>query len=76
MQGRPPLSALPSDIDDYIVEEEVSRDAPDAHQEKTALSTETRDRLRQMLPFLEKDIADLVCNAGPLLDLFCLLQEN
>jgi hypothetical protein len=70
VQGSSFLSAFPFNIKDYIEEEKISCSIPNAHQEEHVLSAATRDQLQLMLPYLERDIADLVCNARPLLDIF------
>ena len=62
------------DIKDYIEEGEISCSAPDTHQEEHVLSATTKDRLQLMLPNLERDIADLVCNARPLMDIFLAIK--
>jgi hypothetical protein len=74
VQGSSFLSAFPFDIKDYIEEGKRSCSIPDAHQEEHVLSATTRDRLQLMLPYLERDIADLVCNARPLLDIFLAIK--
>ena len=38
------------------------------------MSAAIRDRLQLLLPYLEKDIANLVCNARPLHDIFLAIR--
>ena len=40
------------------------------------MSAAVKDQLQLMLPHLEKDIADLVCNATPLYDIFLAIREE
>jgi hypothetical protein len=67
-------SVFPFDIKDYIVEGEVNCSVLDTCQEENTLSAETRDQLQLMLPYLERDIADLVYDARPLLDIFVTIR--
>jgi hypothetical protein len=69
-----PPSLFSFNIRDYIEEGKVSSSAPEAHREEFVLSVATRDRLQLMLPYLEKDIVDLVRNAKPLLDIFLAIN--
>ena len=73
-RGSPSLNVFPFDIKDYIEVGEISHSTPDTHQEEHILSAATKDRLRLMLPHLERDITDLVCNARPLLDMFLTVR--
>ena len=59
---------------DYIEEGEISCSVPDAHQAEHILLAATKDQLQLMLPHLERDIADLVYNARPLLDIFLAIK--
>lgn len=70
------MSIFSFDIGDYIEEGEVNSSVPKTHQEGTILSASTRDQLKSMLPHLEKDIANLVCNAKPLQDIFSAIKEE
>ena len=76
LQAQSPLppSLFSFNIGDYIEEGKVSSFAPKADLEETALSAATREQLQLMLPHLEKDIADLVCNAKPLQDIFLAIK--
>ena len=69
VQGPSSLSVFPFDINNYIEVGEISCSISDPLQEHV-LSAATRDRLQSMLPYLKRDIADLVCNSRPLLDIF------
>lgn len=40
------------------------------------MSAIVKDQLQQKLPYLDKDIADLVCNATPLYDVFLVIREE
>ena len=70
------MSVFSFNIKDYIEEGEVSSSASKIHQEGHVLSAKIRDRLQLMLPHLEKDIADLACNAKPLYDIFLAIREE
>ena len=72
--GSSSLNVFPFDIKDYIEEVEISCFAPDTTQEEHVLSAATKDRLQLMPPYLERYIADLVCNARPLLDIFLAIK--
>ena len=74
VQGPSSLSVFPFDINDYIEEGEISCSVPDAHQAEHILLAATKDQLQLMLPHLERDIADLVCNVRPLLDIFLAIK--
>jgi len=74
VQGSPSLKVFPFDIKDYIEEGEISCSTPDTHQQEHVLSAVIKDRLQLMLPYLERDIADLVSNARPLLDIFLAIK--
>ena len=40
------------------------------------MSAIVKDQLQLNLPYLEKDIVDLVCNATPLYDVFSVIREE
>lgn len=54
----------------------MSSSASKVHQGEPAMSATVKDQLQLMLPHLEKDIADLVCNATPLYDMFLVIREE
>jgi len=60
-------------LEEYIDEDEVSSSAISS---KEALSEETRNRLRDILPMLEKDIADLVQDADSMQRVFLAIKDN
>lgn len=72
----PPLSAFSFNIEDYIEEGEVSSSAILFRQEEVILADAVKDWLREILPYLEQDIADLVQNAEPIRSIFCSIKSE
>lgn len=70
----PSLSVFSFNIKDYIEEGEISSFASKIHQEEPILLAVVRGQLELMLPHLEKDIADLACNAKQLHDIFLAIK--
>ena len=60
-------------FEEYIDEDEISSSAISS---KEALSEETRNWQRDILPMLEKDIADLVQDADPMRRIFLAIKDN
>ena len=68
------MSAISFNIKDYIEEGEVTSLAVQTHQEETTLVDAVKDRLQEILPYLEQDIADLVQNAEPIRNAFLAIK--
>jgi len=68
------LSAISFNIKDYIEEGEVTSLAVQTHQEETTLVDAVKDRLQEILPYVEQDIADLVQNAEPIRNAFLAIK--
>ena len=68
-----PALSYSFNFEEYIDEDEISSSATSS---KEALSEETRNRLRDILPMLEKDIADLVQDADPMQRIFLAIKDN
>ncbi|XP_066358055.1 uncharacterized protein [Miscanthus floridulus] len=60
-------------FEEYIDEGEISSSATSLQE---TLSEETRNRLRDILPMLEKDIADLVQDADSIRRIFLAIRDN
>ena len=68
-----PALSYSFNFEEYIDEDEISSLAISS---KDALSEETKNRLRDILPILEKDIADLVQDADPMRRIFLTIKDN
>ena len=60
-------------LEEYIDEDEISSSATSS---KEALSEETKIRLRDILPMLEKDITDLVQDTNSMQRVFLAIKDN
>ena len=60
-------------LEEYLDEDEISSSATSS---KEALSEETRNRLRDILLVLEKDIADLVQDTDSMQRVFFAIKDN
>ena len=60
-------------FEEYIDEDKISSSAISA---KEALSEETKNQLKDMLPMLERNIADLVQDADPMRRIFLAIKDD
>ena len=75
-QDSPPLSAFSFNTEEYIEEDEVSSSVVLPRQEEIILADAVKDWLREILPYLEQDIFNLVQNAEPICNIFrCIKNE-
>lgn len=66
-QDSPPDSLFSFDIEDFLAEDEASSSSTSAQQTmETSLADEVKNRLQEMLVFLNKNIVELVQDAGPI----------
>ena len=68
-----PALSYSFNFEEYIDEDEISSSAISS---KEVLSEETKNRLKDMLPMLKKDIADLVQDADPVRRTFLAIKGN
>ena len=68
-----PVLSYSFNLEEYIDEDEISSSATSS---KEALSEETRNRLRDILPMLEKDIANLVQDVDSMQRVFLDIKDN
>ena len=68
-----PAPSYSFNLEEYIDEDEISSSATSS---KEALSEETRNQLRDILPMLEKNIADLVQDADSMQRVFLAIKDN
>ena len=60
-------------FEEYIDESEISSSAISSQE---ILSDETKNRLKDMLPMLERNIADLVQDADPMRRIFLAIKDD
>ncbi|XP_066335731.1 uncharacterized protein [Miscanthus floridulus] len=66
-QDSPPDSLFSFDIEDFLAEDEASSSSTSAQQTmETSLADEVKNTLQEMLVFLNKNIVELVQDAGPI----------
>ena len=70
------MSVFSFNIEDYIEEDEVGSSAVLPRQEEIILADAVKDRLREILPYLEQDIFNLVQNAEPIRNIFRSIKNE
>ena len=68
-----PVLSYSFNLEEYIDVDEISSSAISS---KEALSKKTRNWLRDILPMLEKDIADLVQDVDSMQRVFLVIKDN
>ena len=68
-----PALSYSFNFEEYIDEDEISSSAISS---KETLSEEIKNRLKDMLPVLKKNIADLVQDADPVRRTFLVIKDN
>ena len=75
-QDSPPLGLLSFDVESYMEEGEVTSASTSDQQEETILADAVKDRLREMLTHLERDIHELDQNAEPIRSAFLAIKSQ
>lgn len=68
-----PSMDISFDITEYLGEEIISASKGIT---EPALSASTKDQLQELATYLNADIADLVCDAGPIRDIFNSIKQG
>ena len=68
-----PALSYSFNFEEYVDEDEISSSAISS---KEVLSEETKNRLKDMLPMLKRNITDLVQDANPMRRIFLTIKDN